>query len=128
MIEEQMLLIESTKNQKDVMSVISQGNKVLRELQKEVNIEKWEKISDDLNDLKNNQSEIASFFMEKGVNISELDKTLDMEVEKLISQVEKESLDPINNFEKLLPEATSKTLYIKDKRAEKKIEEDYEII
>ena len=40
-IEEQVALIETTLNQKEIMDVLTQGNKVLANLQKEVNVEKF---------------------------------------------------------------------------------------
>ena len=51
-IEEQILLIETTRNQKETFEVLEKGNKVLKELQMEVNIERWERISDDMKEMK----------------------------------------------------------------------------
>jgi len=51
-IEEQILLIETTRNQNETFEVLEKGNKVLKELQMEVNIERWERISDDMKEMK----------------------------------------------------------------------------
>ena len=50
MIETQITQIESAQSQKDVFTVLKEGNNVLKKLQEEVNVEKLEEISDDLNE------------------------------------------------------------------------------
>ena len=46
MIEDQIAQIEFTKNQAEIMKVLQQGNEALKNLQKEVNVEKWEQVKD----------------------------------------------------------------------------------
>jgi len=111
-IEEQILLIEQTKSQKDTFKVLEEGNKVLKSLQKEVNIEKWEKISGDMEEMKNHQDEIGDFFKSRGIDLKEYDEDLDREVEKLMKIEE-------NAFDKdLIPEAISKSVMIPSKNKE----------
>ena len=88
MIETQITQIESAQNQKDVFTVLKEGNNVLKKLQEEVNVEKLEEISDDLNELKEKNDEITQFFKERG--IEEIEEELDDELNKLISSVPKE--------------------------------------
>ena len=61
MINQQIANIESTTNLNECAEVLNRGNTVLKELQKEVNIEHWENIRDDLDELKEkrNQKKIA---------------------------------------------------------------------
>ena len=52
MIETQINQIESLQSQKDALDVLKQGNEALKQLQKEVNVEKFQEIADDLDELK----------------------------------------------------------------------------
>ena len=62
MLEEQISNLESAITQKEALKILEKGNEVLKNLQNECNIEKWEKISDDMNDIKEQQDEINQFF------------------------------------------------------------------
>ena len=88
MIETQITQIESAQNQKDVFTVLKEGNNVLKKLQEEVNVEKLEEISDDLNELKEKNDEITQFFKDRG--IEENEEELDDELNKWISSIQKE--------------------------------------
>ena len=52
MIENQINQIERTQSQKDALEVLKQGNEVSKKLQSEVNVEKFQEIADDLDELK----------------------------------------------------------------------------
>jgi hypothetical protein len=67
MINKQIANIESTTNLNECAAVLNEGNTVLKNLQKEVNIEHWENIRDDLDELKERDEEIKDFFKEKGI-------------------------------------------------------------
>ena len=67
MINQQISNIESTTNMAECAAVLTNGNKVLKQLQNEVNIEHWENIRDDLEELKERDDEIKEFFKEKGI-------------------------------------------------------------
>ena len=88
MIETQISQIESAQSQRDAMSVLKQGNEVLKNLQKEVNAEKFQEISDDMDELKQQQDELTEFFKNRG--IEENDEELDDELDKLLDSVQKE--------------------------------------
>ena len=85
-IEEQILTIEQTKSQAEVFKVLQTGNSVLKELQKEVNIEKWENIRDDMDDIKAQQKEIGDFLKSHNINESEYEDSLNKDLEKLMEQ------------------------------------------
>ena len=84
MIEEQIIQIESAKLQKEAIVVLQQGNKILKELSEAVNIEQWEKIADDMNEVKQQQDEIGNFLKSRGMDQSEYDEAVDLELEKLM--------------------------------------------
>ena len=119
MIETQINQIESAQNQRDVFNVLKQGNAALEKLQKEVNIEKLQKISDELEDLKEQNKEITAFFKERG--IEENEEELDDELSKLIDSVQKEEakID--------LPEA-NKEVIEEDNEEEKEKEKNKKVI
>ena len=85
------------KTQKDVFNVLENTNKVLTELQKEVNVERLEKIGEDLNDIKANNDEITNFFKNHNVDIDQNEEEINQEIEKLMklesNQIENEMPD-----------------------------------
>jgi len=87
MIEEQIFIIETTRSQKETLEVLDQGNKILKEMQKEVNIEKWEKISDDMNDIKSSQDELGEFLKKHNVNMVDYEKDLNKDLEIIMGQM-----------------------------------------
>ena len=93
MINEQIANIESTTNLAQCAAVLKQGNSVLKNLQNEVNIEHWENIRDDLDELKERDTEIKEFFKEKGLNEEEFDEQCEDELNKLIAEVQGEKID-----------------------------------
>jgi len=84
MIEEQINRLDSAKTQKEVFSVLEKTNKVLKDLQQEVNLEKLEKINEDLNDIKANNEEITNYFKNHNVDMVENDEDINKEMEKLM--------------------------------------------
>lgn len=87
MINEQIANIESTTNLAQCAAVLKQGNSVLKNLQNEVNIEHWENIRDDLDELKERDEEIKDFFKEKGIENEELEEQCDEEINKLLQEI-----------------------------------------
>ncbi len=88
MIETQITQIENAQSQKDVFSVLKQGNEALKKLQSEVNVEKFQEIADDMDELKEQQNELNEFFKNRG--IEEDDEELDNELDKLLDNVQEE--------------------------------------
>ena len=88
MIETQITQIENAQNQKDVFTVLKEGNAVLKKLQEEVNVEKMQEIADDLDDLKEKNDELTQFFKDRG--IEENEQELDDDLNKLIASVQNE--------------------------------------
>jgi charged multivesicular body protein 6 len=88
MINNQIINIESTCNMQECMSCINQGNAVLKNLQKDVNLEEWENIRDDLEELKEKDREINDFFRERGIDGEECDAQCEDELNKLLYEIQ----------------------------------------
>ena len=108
MINQQISNIESTTNMAECAAVLSNGNKVLKQLQNEVNIEHWENIRDDLDELKERDDEIKEFFKEKGIEQEELDEQCDDEINKLLEEIHGNDIDLPQVPKEKIPEDTVK--------------------
>ena len=106
MINQQISNIESTTNMAECAAVLSNGNKVLKQLQNEVNIEHWENIRDDLDELKERDDEIKEFFKEKGIEQEELDEQCDDELNKLLEEIHGNDIDLPQVPKEKIPEDT----------------------
>ena len=87
-INQQIANIESTSNMSECMSCLKQGNTVLKKLQEEVNIEHWEDIRDDLEELKERDREIGDFFKERGIDEEEYEAECENELNKLLYEIQ----------------------------------------
>ena len=107
MLEEQISNLEQATTQRDALKVLEKGNEVLKNLQSECNIEKWEKISEDMQDIKDQQDEINQFFRDR--NIENVDDDVEEEMNKLM---ESEN----NDIENELPSANKNEIYIEERK------------
>ena len=112
MLEEQISNLESAITQKEALKILEKGNEVLKNLQNECNIEKWEKISDDMNEIKEQQDEINQFFRDK--NIEDIDDDIENEMNKL--------MESDNDLE--LPSANQNEIHVEENKNEDKIIEE----
>ena len=119
MLEEQISNLEQATTQRDALKVLEKGNEVLKNLQSECNIEKWEKISDDMQDIKDQQDEINQFFRDR--NIENVDDDVEEEMNKLM---ESEN----NDIENELPSANKNEIYIEEEKNENKKEKITEMV
>ena len=88
MIEEQIANIESAATMNECMQVLQKGNTVLKNLQKDVNIEHWDNIRDDMDELRERDREINDFFQERGINEEEFDAECEEELNKLLYEIQ----------------------------------------
>lgn len=101
MIIDQITQIESAQMKKDALQVLEQGNAILKKLSEDVNIEKWEKISDEMSEIKQQQDEISQFLNNNRIDQDKFNEDLDHELEEL----EKMQNQPDNLNDKIeLPE------------------------
>lgn len=118
MIEDQIAQIETTRNLAESMKVLQQGNEALKNLQKEVNVEKWEQVKDDLDDLKERDNEITEFFKERGLEAEDVEDSVNKELEELMKLNSEEA-------EKDLPNANQEKVdvpEVKEKEEKKMVE------
>jgi len=88
MIEEQIVNIESASNMNECMKVLQKGNTVLKNLQNDVNIEHWENIRDDMEELRERDREINDFFRERGIDQEECDAECEDELNQLLIEIQ----------------------------------------
>ena len=88
MINEQIVNIESTSNMRECMDCLNQGKSVLKNLQKGVDIEHWENIRDDMEELKERDREIKDFFKERGIDEEEYEAECEDELNKLLKEMQ----------------------------------------
>ena len=119
MFEEQISNLDQATTQRDASKVLEKGNEVLKNLQSECNIEKWEKISEDMQDIKDQQDEINQFFRDR--NIENVDDDVEEEMNKLM---ESEN----NDIENELPSANKNEIYIEEEKNENKKEKITEMV
>jgi hypothetical protein len=119
MLEEQISNLEQATTQRDALKVLEKGNEVLKNLQSECNIEKWEKISEDMQDIKDQQDEINQFFRDR--NIENVDDDVEEEMNKLME-------DEKNDIENELPSANKNDIYIEGVSNKNDVEKIAELV
>ena len=117
MVETQINQIESAQSQKDAMQVLQEGNAVLKKLQEEINVEKFQEIADDLDELKAQNDEITEFFKERGIDEEE---SVNDELDKLIASVQSETGSA-------LPSANKENLE-EEQEKEKEVKEEKKVV
>lgn len=111
MIEDQISALETAFVQRDCLKTLEQGNAALKQLQSECNIEKWEKVRDDLEVMKEANNEITEFFKEKGIGEEEVEDDLNKEMEKLSKELSIEvDID--------LPDAHNEKVFVPEEQKE----------
>ena len=88
MIENQITQIESAVNLQDIKKVLANGNEVLKKMQDSVKLEEWEKIKDDMDELKEKDKEIGDFLKEYGINEAEYDNEVNNDLDKLMNEIQ----------------------------------------
>ena len=118
LIEEQIIQIETVRQQSEALKVLQQGNKVLKQLNEEVNIQKWEQVTDDLSEMKNQQEEIGNFFKNRGIEENVYEEEIDKEIENLMKienlEIEQSLPEAREKQEKINFEANRKTIIEKE--------------
>ena len=119
MVEEQIKRLESTTQMLEIQKVLEKGNDVLKKMQEEMNVEKWEKIKDDMDELQEQQNEINQFFRDNDINVEDADK----EVNEMFNKMQKDL-----GLEEELPSAHKGDIVINDKEKIKDKEEKKEAL
>ena len=87
-VQNQISQIESTQNLQECMNCLKQGNEVLKNMQNTIKIEEWEKVKDDMDELKEKDKEISDYFKKNGINEAQCDEEVNDELEKLLNEVQ----------------------------------------
>ena len=95
MIENQLIQIESATNTQECLTVLNNGNAVLKKMQESIKIEEWEKVKDDLDELKEKDKEVSDFLKEYGLNEAEVDNEINNDLDKLMNEINKNKVDDI---------------------------------
>ena len=111
MIEDQIHNLDMAVSQRDAMQVLEQGNAALKKLQSEVNVEKMQQISDDLEDAKDANRELEEFFKEHSVE-GVSDPDIDADLERLGNEIASEA-------QVELPDANTEEFKVEEKQKAK---------
>ena len=95
MIENQINQIESANNLQECLTVLNNGNAVLKKMQDSIKIEEWEKVKDDLEELKEKDKEVSDFLKEYGMNEAEVDNEINNDLDKLLNEINGNKADDI---------------------------------
>ena len=88
MVQNQISQIESSQNLQEIMNCLKQGNDVLKNMQNSIKIEEWEKLKDDLDELKEKDKEISNYFKEYGIDEEQCDEEVNNELDKLLNEIQ----------------------------------------
>ena len=88
LIEDQINELQKATQLNEIRKVLENGNKVLKQLQREINIEKWQEIKEDMEGLKEQQDEIGEFLRNNNIDEGEYEKDVQEEFEKLQKDLE----------------------------------------
>lgn len=121
MIISQITQIESAQMKKEALKVLEEGNSVLKKLTEEVNIEKWEKISDDMNDVKEQQNEISNFLTSHRIDQSQFDDELNKELAELEKATKQCSVKESDNINTELPSVKKAKENIQEKNEKERV-------
>jgi hypothetical protein len=91
MVENQISQIESTQNLQECMNCLKKGNDVLKNMQNTIKIEEWEKVKDDMDELKEKDKEISDYLKEYGIDEAQYDDEVNNELDKLLNEVQGEN-------------------------------------
>ena len=91
MVENQVSQIESTQNLQKCMNCLKKGNEVLKNMQNTIKIEEWEKVKDDMDELKEKDKKISDYLKEYGIDEAQYDEEVNNELDKLLNEVQGEN-------------------------------------
>ena len=95
MVNNQIIQIESSKNLQECLKVLQNGKDVLKKMQDSIKIEEWEKVKDDLEELKEKDKEVSDFLKEYGMNEAEVDNEINNDLDKLLNEINGNKADDI---------------------------------
>ena len=119
MIENQISQIESAANMQQCLTVLNNGNAVLKKMQESIKIEEWEKVKDDLEELKEKDKEVSDFLKEYGINEAEMDNEVNNDLDKLVNEINGNKAEDIKLPEVPKEQITNDQTKVKNKENKK---------
>ena len=119
MIENQISQIESAANMQQCLTVLNNGNAVLKKMQESIKIEEWEKVKDDLEELKEKDKEVSDFLKEYGINEAEMDNEVNNDLDKLLNEINGNKAEDIKLPEVPKEQITNEQTKVKNKENKK---------
>jgi charged multivesicular body protein 6 len=86
LLEDQLANMQMSIQQKETFEIIGRGNEILKQLQKDVNLEKLENLSEEFNDLKQNQEEVSNFLKTYSITSQEFEADVENDLNKMIEE------------------------------------------
>lgn len=84
MLEQQIIQIDQAKSEVGALKALEQGNTLLKQLQSEISVDKWEKVADDMADARESKRELDEFFQRHNITSEEHEEDINNEIEKLL--------------------------------------------
>jgi len=84
MLINQIYQLESAVMKKGVFQVLEKGNLILKKLNDDFNIEKWEEISEDIQEMKQEQNKISQFLLNHKIDENKFNEQINIELEEII--------------------------------------------
>ena len=119
MIENQITQIESAATMQECLTVLNNGNAVLKKMQNSIKIEEWEKVKDDLEELKEKDKEVSDFLKEYGINEAEMDNEINNDLDKLVNEINGTKAEDIKLPEVPKEQITNDQTKVKNKENKK---------
>ena len=119
MIENQITQIESAATMQECLTVLNNGNAVLKKMQNSIKIEEWEKVKDDLEELKEKDKEVSDFLKEYGINEAEMDNEVNNDLDKLVNEINGNKAEDIKLPEVPKEQITNAQTKVKNKENKK---------
>ena len=119
MIENQITQIESAATMQECLTVLNNGNAVLKKMQNSIKIEEWEKVKDDLEELKEKDKEVSDFLKEYGINEAEMDNEVNNDLDKLVNEINGNKAEDIKLPEVPKEQITNDQTKVKNKENKK---------
>lgn len=127
-LETQIMQIDQIQNEKGAIEALQQGNTLLKKLQNEISVDKWEQISDDLNECREQQNEIQDFFKNYGIDNNDVDIAIENEIEELLKSSDSSKNKKSTNKESdKLVENGNKSIEFPDVSNKEKIQVEDEV-
>ena len=99
-VQNQISQIESTQNLQECMNCLKQSNEILKNMQNTIKIEEWEKVKDNMDELKEKDKEISDYFKQHGIDEAKFDEEVNNDLDKLMNEIQDGNIIDLPNAPK----------------------------